>query len=1200
MNQCTFTSTIATLLALLVSLYVVVGLSGAQLELAPPIGSGQFGKSVSILPNGNFVVADPAYDAPGPIADVGAVHLYDGVSLQLISTLTGDSTGDRVGWSGVVILANGSFVVGSPYWKGSRGAATWIDPINGLSGVVSPTNSLVGGTSFDFVGNKILGLKDGHYLVVSPQWDNQGIQEAGAVTWGRGDGGIAGLISELNSLVGSYRFDQVGTVTLLANGNYVISSSWNESRGAVTWGDGAVGVRGRISATNSLIGNLAYDPFAGSSADLVGSGGVTALSNGNYVVASPNWTGSLLTPNSVGAVTWGNGNGGVTGKVSSANSLVGEGLNDSVGIGGVTALANGNYVVRSTEWGFGDGAVTWGDGAIGSRGVVNSINSLVGNGGDTDHVGFGGIVALPNGNYVVNTWHWSDLATGIQAGAVTWANGKTGLRGFVSVENSLVGMEFDSLGFGGITVLPNGNYVVNSYYWNGSRGAVTWCNGETGRAGFISTTNSLVGGSEGDVIGLNGIQVLANGNFVVASPNWRNGSVPGVGAVTWGSGRNGVRGVVSVLNSLVGASANDFVGWVNVLANGHYVVTSPNWDNGSMVNAGAFTWCNGEIGSTGVVSGANSLVGSVANDQIGIGHAQALANGNYVIRSPLWDNGATINVGAVTWASGSGVLTGVVSAANSLVGQSANDWVGTNEVTVLPDGNYVVRAPTWDNDGLVDAGAVTWANGSNGLTGFISAGNSLVGKVANDRIGGQRVSGLSDGGYVAFNSSGSHGAGAVTLGHARGGTTGHISSANSVLVPLSDGTNFTVTAYDSGNARLLVGAASSNRVTLIADPIRLAGRLSQRLLTFPTAYELLFGNGDIPSEHAVYARWDSGHSSLPLALVDAANGSPIVARQESAGDGVEWLFFTNLTAVTREVRVPESAWQRGARIDLALYRVVRPGGSCDGGLDPSDPSSTNRAGAVGNGLWYYDDFLLRGVQPGDRVNARVTSSTLNPFIEVRLVADESVLQYVDGPSLELNTQGVAGRARDYLIRVTSRESQAVGKYLLAVERQNLVPVIRDFAPPAGTPGTRVTVRGGNFLDGPQPLFDGVSIGEVVAPSFAPVVRGGEQEFELIVPSDARTGPIRLHRLENILAASTNVFTVLAPVGGVRWEPLDSRFSFVLTNSDGPAQFVVEATRTLDPPIRWQAIATNQVPDRAVWRYTNATSAPQQYFRARRE
>ncbi len=89
------------------------------------------------------------------------------------------------------------------------------------------------------------------------------------------------------------------------------------------------------------------------------------------------------------------------------------------------------------------------------------------------------------------------------------------------------------------------------------------------------------------------------------------------------------------------------------------------------------TWGSGTTGVSGAVSSANSLVGSTANDQVGNGGVTALTNGNYVVSSPIWDNGAVTNAGAVTWGSGTTGMSGVVSSANSLVGSTASDQVGS-------------------------------------------------------------------------------------------------------------------------------------------------------------------------------------------------------------------------------------------------------------------------------------------------------------------------------------------------------------------------------------------------------------------------------------------------------------------------------------------------------------------------------------------
>jgi len=212
-----------------------------------------------------------------------------------------------------------------------------------------------------------------------------------------------------------------------------------------------------------------------------------------------------------------------------------------------------------------------------------------------------------------------------------------------------------------------------------------------------------------------------------------------------------------------------------------------------------------------------------------------------------------------------------------------------------------------------------------------------------------------------------------------------------------------------------------------------------------------------------------------------------------------------------------------------------------------------------------------------------------------------VAQYVEGSSLPMIVQGTAEGARDYLIRVTSAASGAEGDYVLRVESAGAEPVIWSFTPGAGVPGTWVTVRGTNFVDGIQPLFDGVAVGGVGAASLEPQDRGTWQEFSTLVPPDARTGPIALLRNQEPVAQSTNDFIVLAPVGGVRRES-GGRLSFGVSNTVAGIRIVVESTPSLSEPVVWTPAATNAVIVPGVWRYTNAPgdAASQKYFRAKTE
>ena len=766
----------ATCFLALVSAFILMLLPAAlqadQIVIHGPSGSGGFGNSVVVLPSGNIVVPDQFY-SPGGTPNVGAVSLY-GPDGTLISTVTGSSAGDSVGSGGITVLSNGNFVISSPAWNNggvaAAGAVTWCSGTTGLSGAVSATNSLVGTSANDQIStdpasqdNLVRALPNGNYVVCSPGWHNAGVAGAGAVTWGNGTTGTTGAVSAANSLVGSTANDDVGNgiITILTNGNYVVLSPfWHigaNSVGAATWCNGATGLTGAVSTSNSLYGST--------DKDWVGYGGVAALSNGNYAVISYFWSNGAST--SVGAVTWGSGTTGITGAVSTSNSLYGNKPSDNVGIDGAKALTNGNYVVVSSDY-------------------HHSGNNF--------------------------------------AGAVTWCNGSAATAAVVSGANSLTGSSAnDSVGSGGVTALNNGNYVVASPDWNNggtaSVGAVTWGGGTAGVIGSVSSANSLIGGTASDMVGSFGITALNNGNYVVSSPSWDSAVAVDAGAVTWGSGTTGVSGLVSSSNSLTGSTQGDAIGAVTALTNGNFVVSSSNWTMGGVANVGIATWVNGATGATGPVSAIHSLVGSDANSYTGE-VVTALANGNYVVRSASFSGSLLSFPGAVTWCSGTAATTGVVSAANSLVGGSDNDGVGGGGIVPLPNGNYVVCSPDWTRGTVSSAGAVTWCDGTTSTAAAVSAANSLVGSSEADSIGDGFVTALSDSRYAILSNAFTNtapsaaDAGAVTLGFGATGNVGRLSGYNGVLGTVPNVGPTLVWGYDAVRGQLAVGSINTESVTL--------------------------------------------------------------------------------------------------------------------------------------------------------------------------------------------------------------------------------------------------------------------------------------------------------------------------------------------------------------------------------------------------
>ncbi|MEM1325600.1 MAG: T9SS type A sorting domain-containing protein [Bacteroidota bacterium] len=831
---------------LILFLFFLQNLFAQTTNIVGPAGSERFGGRIVVLPNGNYVVTDPNWD-DGATANVGAVYLYDGSTHALISTLTGSNTDDQVG-RGVTVLTNGNYVINSPFWNNGAatdaGAVTWADGTTGVSGIVSSSNSLVGDKAGDVIGLQgVVPLANGNYVVRSANWNNGTATNAGAVTWADGTTGITGVVSDQNSLVGTTAFDQIGIANLItfSNGNYVVGSTiWDNgtatNAGAVTWGSGTSGVSGVVSDQNSLVGTTTEDRVGRR---------IIPLTNGNYVVSSQTWDNGAIVD--VGAATWGNGTTGITGAVSDQNSLVGTTAFDRVSSSAAVPLPNGNYVVGSALWDNGTvadaGAVTWGDGTTGITGAVSDQNSLVGSSTE-DRVGDLGIAVLTNSNYIIGSPFW-DNGIVADAGAVTWGDGHTGVTGVVDAQNSLIGSTAaDEVG-NRLSALANGNYVVCSSDWdNGAitnAGAVTWGNGKTGITGTISDQNSLVGSTVNDFIGTRCIVPLPDGNYVVGNPTWNNGTIVDAGAATFCNGTTGRSGTINDQNSLVGSTVLDRVGEsIIIVGNGTYVVRSSLWDDGTVSNVGAVTFCDIGGGVVGAVSDQNSLVGSSADDQIGNGNVSVLPSGDYVICSPLWDNGSVTDAGAATWCDGTFGTTGVVSDQNSLVGTTAFDRVSNLGAIPLTNGNYVVVSTQWNNGAITNAGALTWASGSNGISGVVRDQNSLVGSTAADFLGGDGVTALPNGNYVVRNTGWDNGsmvdAGAVTLGNGVTGTTGFINSCNSVLGNVANASTTLSPTFNEVSGDLLVGKQVESVISVFQQSaIPLADNLDNEMRTISGA-----------------------------------------------------------------------------------------------------------------------------------------------------------------------------------------------------------------------------------------------------------------------------------------------------------------------------------------------------------------------------
>lgn len=669
-----------------------------------------------------------------------------------------------------------------------------------------------GGSRF---GEGATVLPNGNFVVSDPGYDTAAANDVGAVTLHRPDGSV------ISRLAGTRAGDKVGLfgVTALPSGDVVAQSPiWNGRRGAATWIDGERGLDGEVSELNSLVGD-------GPNAET--GWFVLPLANGHYVVSSPS------RRNAAGAVTWCDGTAGCRGRVSEDNSLVGATAGDYVAM--VKPLPNGNYVVVASNWDRGAvidaGAITLGDGSRGTAGRVSIANSLVGT-TPRDQIGFpGGVTVLADGDFVVSSWYWDDAGGVADVGAITRISGVTGLAGSVSAENSLVGSApQDRIGTQ-LRALAHGGFVATSWDVDGRRGAVTWCGEASACRGTLAENVTARGLAPGDFSDSYPV-ALANGHLALQMPFWdAPGGKTDVGAVTWIDGRVGRAAPIDGSNALTGTHVDDAVGTVvTALADGSYVVGSPQWDADIPHNAGAATWRAGDDAATAVVSAANSLVGKSPNDEVGR-WIMPMRGADYVVISSRWDDPDTRHrdVGAITYCADGASCSGLgalpsPSRANSLTGKSSGDLLYAG-LEPLQGTDFVVTNAGYDVGTLHDAGAVTWwRGGSPGA--IIGPENSLLGSHAEDRLGnGHGIRAHGDGSYsieaVAYDEA----RGAVIFGERDGPLRGEVDAGNSVVGTEPRVSSF-AQAYDPERRQLVLGHGDSNRVVLFRPGIKTTTELT--------------------------------------------------------------------------------------------------------------------------------------------------------------------------------------------------------------------------------------------------------------------------------------------------------------------------------------------------------------------------------------
>lgn len=661
-----------------------------------------------VLSNGNYVISSPRWKSGGSVK-VGSVSLFDGRTNERLSTLRGNFTNDSIGTS-LYEVGDSNVLIASPranfFGIADLGAVTWMDGDVGLSGTISPSNSLFGTDKFNGVGRTVAILTSGHAVVGVPNWSGpDSVLPLGAATWIDGDRGATGFIEAENSLTGVGETLFGGRITPLLNGDYLVHGEGqlapNGPEGFVTYAIGDGSTTGHPTTTNSLYG-------------LRGNVRIAPITDDEFIVTSSGWR---LNPDerAVGAIAWINGATETVGPLTVDRVL--HGTTASGAVGGVVVIDEEHALVGTPSWDLGDvkdvGAVTVLRGSDPVTGPVSPLNSLIGSSQD-DQVGKSltefDLTQTSARTLVLASRRW-DSPSALDAGAATWIDLDDPPVGSISIDNSLIGstrFDFSTAGvcdpdFGGevsdeicdpvfqtaplVTALADGAAALALSAWD---------HGEVQEAGIVVRIDAGVVGEITPSMGLHGtrakdrvgtaIAALPDGRYIVGSRFWSSPEGDAVGAVNWIDPDDPPIGPVTTTNSLHGTSSNDQVGAALVTTvDGQTAVLSPEWALGTASSVGAVTWADSNDTLTGPVTTANSLHGVAANDLVGGGGAVELSDGTVIVQSPAASSGTSLATGAVTRLSDSPPV-GPIGPANSLVGQRTGSNLGARVVD-LGSGN---------------------------------------------------------------------------------------------------------------------------------------------------------------------------------------------------------------------------------------------------------------------------------------------------------------------------------------------------------------------------------------------------------------------------------------------------------------------------------------------------------------------------------
>jgi len=762
-----------------------------------------------VAPSGNYFVPVPNADIGGTV-DAGSLLLVNGGSGQLIGKVNGNNAGEFLG-SNVNYFSFGpdALVTSTKHNNGGftdAGALIRVADVD-LGGGNIERGRVMGGSASEFLGiDGFRVLASGDYVVFSESADVGGFTDAGSVILA--DGATGNPIGRLD---GSSNTELLGIlqITESTNGDYWVQSPLADPGGTMDAGslflvDGATGlmigqfdgdtINEQFSATTEQNFNVGFDklivraPAHGSntglvglfasmdlgggnflsgsvagaqSGDRVGNQALTFLSNGNYLVAAPNYlNGSTVD---AGAV--------IITDNATGNALLAPILGDTAGerlggFGDIDTFTLGsfdNFLIVSPENGGNSGAVFFVDGSdtpsilntvtganindnLGSDGVISVAGGFLIPVPDADPGGLtdagsvflvdntGGAIGQQNGGFVSDRYGQSIDFFSLP-GAILINNFDSDVGGvdsgqLVSLDATTLGLNWtingtagEQLGLSGgmQTLFGSGNAVFFSPFEDtggADAGRVILADPGTG-----AVIGSVFGQSANENLGTFGfVYERTNGNYFIPSTSASPGGNASAGSVYLADGTTGL-----LIGQVDGTAPFEGLGF-NIdsfsLPGDDILITSTSHTAGGFTNAGTVVQAAAvDLGAGNIIRGR--LDGGSMNEFFGSNGFSNLFNNNFVFRSPNADPGGRVDAGSVVVYD-----TMTATILNQIDGATAGDRVGSNFPTITANTNFFLANPNTDIGGAVNAGEILLVNGG---TGAVLGG--LAGNAAGEFLG---------------------------------------------------------------------------------------------------------------------------------------------------------------------------------------------------------------------------------------------------------------------------------------------------------------------------------------------------------------------------------------------------------------------------------------------------------------------------------